>query len=55
VTSIEQAIELMLGLPAGSADEAEADSVYGRAAARLAAFDRALSSRAQPLGVPPAA
>jgi len=47
--SVEDAIELMTGLPAGAPDAEQryADgTVYGAAAAQLARFDEALSARA---------
>ena len=48
VTSVAEAAELMLGLPAGTADEAgnfPPNTIFGRAAPRLAAFDRLLAER----------
>jgi predicted ATP-dependent protease len=48
VASVAEAAELMLGLPAGAADAAgnyPPDTIFGRAAARLAEFDRILAER----------
>ncbi|HEX3500998.1 MAG TPA: S16 family serine protease, partial [Stellaceae bacterium] len=48
VASVEDALALLLGRPAGSADadgRYPADSVFGRVAARIAAFDRILAAR----------
>jgi predicted ATP-dependent protease len=48
VASVEDALELLLGMPAGSADAEgfyPADSIFGRVAARLAAYDRILAAR----------
>jgi predicted ATP-dependent protease len=48
VTSVQEGAELMLGLPAGTPDESgqyRADTIFGRAAARLAEFDRLLAER----------
>ncbi len=48
VRSVEEAIELLLGVPAGDADAAgtyPADTVYGKVAARLEEFDRIMSER----------
>jgi predicted ATP-dependent protease len=50
VTAVSEAAELMLGLPAGVADAAgefPRDTIFGRAAARLAAFDRILAERSR--------
>ena len=46
--TVEDALELLLGLPVGEADESgryPADSIFGRVAARLDAFDRILAER----------
>jgi predicted ATP-dependent protease len=46
--TVEDALELLLGAPAGTADAAgryPPDSVFGRVAARLAGFDRILTAR----------
>lgn len=51
VTTVEDAAALMLGTPAGSADETGAfppHSIFGRVAARLEAFDRVLAARDRP-------
>jgi len=51
VTTLAEAAELMLGMPAGSADAEgnyPAGTIFGRAAARLAAFDRILAERREP-------
>ncbi len=48
VASVEDALELLLGMPAGSADAEgnySQDSIFGRVAARLAAYDRILAAR----------
>jgi predicted ATP-dependent protease len=48
VATVAEAAELLLGLPAGEADESGAyprASLYGRVAARLAEFDRLLAER----------
>jgi predicted ATP-dependent protease len=49
IATVEEAAEMMLGVPAGEAD-AEGnyppDSIFGRAAARLQSFDRILAARA---------
>jgi len=48
VASVDQAIELLLGVPAGDADAAGAyppETVYGKVAARLEEFDRVLAER----------
>jgi predicted ATP-dependent protease len=48
VASVEDALALLLGRPAGSADadgRYPPDSIYGRVAARIAAFDRILAAR----------
>jgi predicted ATP-dependent protease len=48
VATVAEAAELLLGLPAGTADAAgnyPADTIFGRAAARLANFDRILAER----------
>ncbi|HUZ75053.1 MAG TPA: AAA family ATPase [Stellaceae bacterium] len=48
VETVAEAAELLLGMPAGTADESgnyPPDSVFGRVAARLAAFDRILAQR----------
>jgi predicted ATP-dependent protease len=48
VTTVEDALALLLGLPAGSADaegQYPGDSVFGLVAARLAAYDRILAAR----------
>jgi predicted ATP-dependent protease len=52
VATLADAAELMIGAPAGSADahgNYAPDTIFGRAAARLAAFDRILSERREPL------
>mgnify|MGYP003668027455 CR=1 FL=1 len=52
LATIEDAVELFLGLPAGKADADgiyPPDSVYGKVAARLEAFDRALTERLRPV------
>ncbi|MEQ9121737.1 MAG: hypothetical protein RIM80_04120, partial [Alphaproteobacteria bacterium] len=52
VATIEDAVELFLGLPAGEADADgiyPPESVYGKVAARLEAFDRALTERQRPV------
>jgi predicted ATP-dependent protease len=51
VETVEDALALLLGVEAGTADEAgryPAASVYGRVAARLDAFDRLLARRLEP-------
>jgi predicted ATP-dependent protease len=48
VVSVEEVVELLIGAPAGIADAEgnyPADTVFGRAAARLTAFDRILAER----------
>jgi predicted ATP-dependent protease len=48
VASVADAAELLLGLPVGTADAAghyPPDTIFGRAAARLAIFDRLLAER----------
>ncbi len=48
VATVDEAVELMLGVPAGTLDAAgnyQPHSVFGRAAARLDAFDRILAER----------
>ncbi|MGH7087950.1 MAG: S16 family serine protease, partial [Stellaceae bacterium] len=48
VATVEDAAELMLGLPAGVADargEFPPDTIFGRAARRLTTFDRLLAER----------
>jgi predicted ATP-dependent protease len=48
VATVDEAIELFTGMPAGAPDEAgnfPADTVYGRVMAQLARFDRALTER----------
>jgi hypothetical protein len=48
VASVEDALVLLLGRPAGIADadgRYPPDSIYGRVAARIAAFDRILAAR----------
>jgi len=48
-SSVEDALELLSGIPAGQADEQgnfPRDSLYGRALARLESFDQALTTRA---------
>ena len=48
VASVAEAAELLLGVPAGTADAAgnyAPDTIFGRAAARLATFDRILAER----------
>ena len=48
VASVEEVVELLIGTPAGAADAEgnyPADTVFGRAAARLTAFDRILAER----------
>ncbi len=56
VATIEDAVELLLGVPAGTrgADGAfPADSVFGRVAGRLAGYDRVLREREGPPGLRP--
>jgi predicted ATP-dependent protease len=46
--TVDEAVELFTGMPAGAPDEAgnfPADTVYGRVMAQLARFDRVLSER----------
>jgi predicted ATP-dependent protease len=48
VATVEDALSLLLGRPAGSADadgRYPPDSIFGRVAARIAAFDRILAAR----------
>ena len=48
ISSVEEAAELLMGVPAGTADAAgnyPPDSIFARAAARLEAFDRILAER----------
>jgi predicted ATP-dependent protease len=48
VATVQEAVELLLGRPAGVADAAglyPPDTIFGRAAARLAEFDRLLAAR----------
>jgi predicted ATP-dependent protease len=48
VTTVDDAAALLLGVPAGAADVAgnyAPDSIFGRVAARLDAFDRILAER----------
>jgi predicted ATP-dependent protease len=48
VSTVEDALALLLGMPAGAADAEgryPSDSVFARVAARLAAFDRILTAR----------
>lgn len=52
VTTVDEALELFLGRPAGGPDPAGAyppDSVYGLAMAQLEAFDRIISARERPV------
>jgi predicted ATP-dependent protease len=51
VATVEDALKLLLGVPAGAPDGAgryPEDSVYGRVAARLDGFDRLLARRREP-------
>lgn len=55
VSTIEDAVELMLGMKAGEVDAQDAyppDSVYGRVTAELARFDQRLDSRARTSDAP---
>jgi predicted ATP-dependent protease len=48
VETVAEAVELLLGLPAGAVDAGgnyPPDSLFGRVAARLAEFDRILAAR----------
>jgi predicted ATP-dependent protease len=50
VTTLQEAAELMMGIPAGVADAAGnylPDTIFGRVAARLAEFDRLLAARGE--------
>ncbi len=52
VATLADAAELMIGAPAGTADadgNYSPDTIFGRAAARLAKFDRILAERREPL------
>jgi len=51
VATLAEAAEMMIGVPAGSADadgNYPPETIFGRAAARLAAFDRILAERREP-------